>query len=59
MKPSFVEFLRAKFAGRPWCVARRTKRIVERYGEDVVTLSQQKYDALVREYESTYGVKPY
>lgn len=55
MKPSFCEFLRAKFDGRPWCVARRTKRIVERYGEDVVAMSAKKYEALEAEYEALYG----
>ena len=58
MRPSFVEFLQTKI-GSNWCVARRTKRVVERYGDDVVTLSQKKYAALEAEYESTYGVKPY
>lgn len=36
----------------PWVLARRTKRIVERYGDDVVCLSQKQY----RDYERELDV---
>jgi len=32
-----------------WVVAHRTKRIVEKYGEDVVGISQKRYTAIVTE----------
>ena len=35
--------MRAAIGGRNWVVARRTPRIVERYGPDVICLSQAKY----------------
>ena len=35
--------MRAAIGGRNWVVARRTPRIVERYGSDVICLSQAKY----------------
>lgn len=41
--PSFLEFLRARY-GRNWVVARRTPRIVARYGEDVKCFSVAVYD---------------
>lgn len=52
--PAFSDFLREK-AGPNWVLARRTVRIVEKYGDDVVCLSRQKYQALVDEYEITTG----
>lgn len=36
---------------RKWVVHRRTRRIVERYGADVVCLSQKKYRELEHEAE--------
>jgi hypothetical protein len=33
----------AVLGGKKWVIARRTPRIVERYGEDVVCVSQQAY----------------
>ena len=33
----------AAISGRNWVIARRTPRIVERYGPDVICLSQAKY----------------
>lgn len=32
-----------------WVLARRTRRIVERYGADVVTLTQKQYAAAAKE----------
>ena len=31
---------------RNWVVARRTKRIIQRYGEDVVCLTEKRYKEL-------------
>ena len=43
-----VDELCAAIGSDNWVVARRTKRIVERYGEDVVTLSSKQLDAAER-----------
>lgn len=48
---SFTAFIRER-VGANWVLARRTPRIVARYGEDVVALSQQQYAGLAAEYES-------
>ena len=48
---NFSDFLRARVGG-PWVLARRTARIVKRYGEDVVCLSQRRYDAIRAEFEA-------
>ena len=37
--------MRAAIGGRNWCLARRGKQIIDRYGPDVVCLSQVKYAA--------------
>lgn len=50
--PSFTDFLREK-VGQNWVLARRSPRIVRRYGDDVVCLSQRKFNALEAEYELT------
>jgi len=47
--PSFLEFLRER-VGRNWVIARRTPRIIARYGKDVTYLSAKKYDALQAEW---------
>ena len=48
---SFNEWMKAN--GRsPWVIARRTARIVRRYGEDVTCLSRQRYDALEAEFKA-------
>lgn len=54
----FLDFLRSRL-GPNWVVARRTKRIVDKYGADVVTLSRKRYSALVTEYEALYGPSPW
>lgn len=47
--PTFLEFLRARY-GRNWVVARRTSRIVARYGEDVHCFTQGSYTREVEEW---------
>lgn len=54
MVPTFSEYLRAK-VGSNWVLARRTKRIVERYGADVVCLSRTRYKHLEAQYERETG----
>ena len=53
--PTFCEWLRGHI-GSNWVIARRTKNIVERYGNDVVTLSSKQHDALQDEYEVETGL---
>ena len=47
---NFGEFLQER-VGTNWVVARRTPRIIKRYGGNVVALSNKKYSALCAEYE--------
>ena len=59
---SFVEFMHQR-VGKNWVLARRTARILQRYGDDVVTLTQAQYKALEQEYEhatnlATFGGGP-
>lgn len=56
-KPTFCEFIAAKLGSRNWVVARKTARIVRKYGEDVVALSQKKYSVIATEYEAAYGAR--
>jgi hypothetical protein len=49
------DFLAEQFGGKKWVIARRTARIVERYGEDVVCVSQARYRAAEREWRALYG----
>lgn len=49
---SITDLIERKHGSRNWVLARRTARIVERYGADVVTLSQAKYRALEIELEN-------
>lgn len=49
-----TEFLHQEI-GTNWVIARRTLSIVRRYGEDVVCLSPQKYEAIERKYREQYG----
>lgn len=46
---TITDLIERKYGSRNWVVARRTSRIVERYGEDVVALSQRKFSALKAE----------
>ena len=43
---SFLEHIRATAGTRNWCVARRTRRIVDKYGSDVVCFSPTQYDRM-------------
>ena len=47
---SFIDFLHSRI-GDNWVLARRTARIVQRYGESVVCLTLKKYRALETEWE--------
>lgn len=51
---TYLEFVRGKL-GSNWVVARRTSRILARYGEDVVCVSQQRLRAIDKEYRALYG----
>ena len=48
---TFNEWLKQEYGIVSWVVARRTKNIVARYGEDVTCFSQQRYETLEAEYE--------
>ena len=45
----FLEFMRGK-VGDGWVVARRTPRMIERYGENAVFLSRQAFQKLSDEF---------
>jgi hypothetical protein len=50
---TYLEYLRSK-VGSNWVVfARRTPRLVERYGEDVVVLTQKRYREIENEWRAT------
>jgi hypothetical protein len=53
---TFCEFM-AWTLGQNWVVARRTKRIVRKYGDDVVCISQRRYSEMRRQFEAdpTHG----
>lgn len=53
---TFCEFM-AAMLGRNWVVARRNWRVIRRYGDDVVCISQRRYSELRREFEAdpTHG----
>lgn len=51
---TYLEFVRGQL-GTNWVVARRTSRILARYGEDVVCISQQRMRAIDKEYRTLYG----
>ena len=55
MTERFSEFLR-KAVGPNWVLAKRTKRIIEKYGEDVACLSPSSYESLVYAYEKKTGL---
>lgn len=48
--PNEGEWLAARLGTRNWVVARRTARLVERYGDDVVCLSQERISSLRETY---------
>lgn len=48
---SLYDFL-VKHLGPNWVVARRTKRIIQKYGAETPCISQKRYNALCREYET-------
>lgn len=48
---SFCDFMQQS-VGAKWVVARRTPRIIAKYGDDVVCLSPSRYRALSAEYEA-------
>jgi hypothetical protein len=54
-QPSFHIWLAAK-VGANWVLHKNTTRIRERYGENVVCLTQSRYAALKAEYEQTTGL---
>lgn len=51
---SYSDFIRDKI-GSNWVVARRTPRILAKYGEDVFCISQQALRKIDREYRALYG----
>lgn len=51
--PTFGEFLRER-AGANWVLARKTARIVGRYGDDVTCLFKGQYEALRSEWVAAH-----
>jgi hypothetical protein len=52
----FLDALATELGGRPWVIARRTKRIVTKYGEDVVCVTLKRYhEALKKVDPERYG----
>jgi hypothetical protein len=45
---NITDLVEREHGTRNWVVARRTKRIIERYGDGVVCLSQKQYTLLER-----------
>lgn len=52
---TFGAWLAAKI-GKNWIIHRNTTRIQQRYGDDVVCISQARYAALEAEYERETGL---
>lgn len=52
-QPTFCDFMREK-VGANWVIARRSPRIVRKYGDDVATISQAAYRKLNAEYEARF-----
>lgn len=48
---NITDIVERKYGTRNWVVARRTKRIVEKYGEDVCTISSLTLRRLEKELE--------
>lgn len=51
--PEFHEFLREKL-GPEWVLARRTKRILDKYGHNVACISHERYKQLQDEWDRLY-----
>lgn len=51
---TYLEFMRGTL-GSNWVIARRTPRILAKYGEDVVCISKQRMRALDKEFRRMYG----
>lgn len=43
---NFTDMVEKEYGTRNWVLARRSKRILERYGSDVITLSKKQYREL-------------
>lgn len=56
--PEYTPIMRQRYQalmdrlGKNWVIARRTKRIVKKYGDDVTCLSLKRYEAIVKEIET-------
>ena len=51
MTTTFTDWMERKTGTRNWVLARRTSRIVAKYGDDVKCLSSTEYRKLVRQFE--------
>ena len=49
---SFYDYIVLVLNSHNWVVARRTKRIVAKYGDDVVCISQKRYSHIRAEYDA-------
>ena len=54
MRPGFLEWLRSELGTQNWVVARRTKRILAKYGDDVRTISPLGYRKLIEKYRAEF-----
>lgn len=50
----YLAFTRERI-GPNWVIARRTPRIIAKYGEDVICISQKRMASIDKEYRALYG----
>lgn len=50
MSETLSDFMHRE-VGHNWVVARRTKRIIAKYGDNVITLTPKRYSTLVAQFE--------
>lgn len=55
---AFVDWIADQLGSRNWVVARRSPRIVRKYGDDVIALSQKRYSQFADKYAAAFGRAP-
>lgn len=51
---TYADFIRARLGGN-WVIARRSPRVLAKYGEDVICISKQAMRKIDREYRTLFG----
>lgn len=46
-----ADYISEKLGSRNWIIAKRTKNILRRHGNDVVCISDKRYATIVKEYD--------